>query len=313
MPSAAFKISNIPTLGFSAFDRVSTEATYAYKISAPKLKKLWLHKFRGERDVPEKYLFIICMNNSGSTLLERVLRDCHNAIGFPAPGGPDEQVNGQRFVTDLMPTPGKIEVRCRRIWSEQASVLTDESRYDWPRIKQRWRREWKKNPKFQTANPRIYLEKSPANVLRAAMLQKHFAPSFFILMQRNPYAVAEGIRRRTNLPLERCIQHWIRCAQQQIENEKILRNARRLSYEQLSGDPAYCREQVVALIPELDDLDLGKEVSVQSIEGKERRRIINYNEPQIARLSREDLAEINRQLDRASEVMAHFCYGYVRE
>jgi hypothetical protein len=97
------------------------------------------------------------MNNSGSTLLERVLRDCRNAIGFPAPGGPDEQVNGQRFVTDLMPTPGKIEVRCRRIWSEQAAVLTDESRYDWPKVKQRWRRELITHPKFHATNQRVYL------------------------------------------------------------------------------------------------------------------------------------------------------------
>src|SRR3954449_6357229 len=79
-------------------------------------------------EVPENYLFIICMNNSGSTLLERVLRDCRNVVGFPTPGGPDDQVNGQRFVTDLMPTPGKLEVRCRRIWSEQSQVLADESR-----------------------------------------------------------------------------------------------------------------------------------------------------------------------------------------
>ena len=276
------------------------------------LKEAWSRALGSDRDVAEKYLFIICMNNSGSTLLERVLRDCRNAIGFPAPGGPDEQVNGQRFVTDLMPTPGKIEVRCRRIWSEQAAVLTDESRYDWPKVKQRWRREWRKNPKFHAANPRVYLEKSPANVLRAAMLQKHFAPSFFILMQRNPYAVVEGIRRRTKISLERCVRHWIRCAQQQIENEKILRNARRLSYEQLSENPAYCREQVMALIPALADLDLGKEVSVQSIEGKERRPITNYNEQQIARLSREDLAEINQHLDSVPELMAHFGYQYLR-
>src|SRR3954470_15333079 len=106
-------------------------------------------------DVPENYLFIICMNNSGSTLLERVLKDCRNVVGFLAPGGEDEQVNGQRFVTDLMPTPGKIAVRCRRICSEQADVLADESQYDWPRIAQRWRREWKRNPKFWRADPRI--------------------------------------------------------------------------------------------------------------------------------------------------------------
>jgi hypothetical protein len=276
------------------------------------IQRTWLRAGETDSQVPEQYLFIICMNNSGSTLLERVLKDCRNVVGFLAPGGPDQQVNGQRFVTDLMPTPGKIAVRCRRIWSEQASVLADESRYDWPRIRQRWRCEWKRNPKFRTANPRIFMEKSPANVLRAAMLQAHFEKSSFILMQRNPYAVAEGIRRRINLPLDRCIQHWIRCAEQQIRNEETLRSVIRVNYEDLSERPDYCRDMIIQLMPDLDDFDLNKEVSVQSIEGKVRRPIISYNEQQIAQLTATDIDEINRGLDRVPEVMSHFGYSYIR-
>jgi hypothetical protein len=278
---------------------------------ATAISNAWWRRRRSEPGVAEKYLFIICMNNSGSTLLERVLRDCRNVVGFPTPGGPDDQVNGQRFVTDLMPTPGKLEVRCRRIWSEQSHILADESRYDWPAIKRRWQREWKRNPKFVTADPRIFLEKSPANVLRATMLQTHFPGSAFILMQRNPYAVAEGIRRRTNLPLDRCIKHWIRCAEQQIRNERALQPVIRLNYEDLSGRPEFCREQIVKLIPELGDIDLQKEVAVQSIEGKVRRPIINYNEQQIARLTGDDLIAINRELEGVPEVMEHFGYSYV--
>jgi sulfotransferase family protein len=259
--------------------------------------------------VPENYLFIICMNNSGSTLLERVLKDCRNVVGFLAPGGPDQQVNGQRFVTDLMPTPGKLAVRCRRIWSEQEDVLADESRYDWPKIKLRWRREWKRNPKYRTANPRIFLEKSPANVLRATMLQSHFPESSFILMQRNPYAVAEGINRRTKIPLGRCVEHWIRCARQQIRNEAALRSVTRLNYEDLSARPEVCRDRIVGLLPALEDIDLQKEVSVQSIEGKVRRPIINYNQQQIDRLSASDIAEINEYLAAVPESLAHFGYS----
>src|SRR5215212_2291802 len=280
---------------------------------ATAVKNVWSSAEGAKPDVAEKYLFIICMNNSGSTLLERVLKDCRNVVGFLAPGGPDQQVNGQRFVTDLMPTPGKIAVRCRRIWSEQADVLADETHYNWTKIKQRWRREWMRNPKFRTANPRVFLEKSPANVLRAGMLQKYFPNSAFVLMQRNPYAVAEGIRRRTKLPLDRCIRHWIRCARQQMENQRTLSRVIRLNYEDLSERPDYCRAEIVGLVEELDDIDLQKEVSVQSIEGKVRRSIINYNEQQIARLSADDFAEINRELAKVPEIMTHFGYGYLRQ
>jgi hypothetical protein len=260
----------------------------------------------------DKYLFIICMNNSGSTLLERVVSECRNAVGFPAPGGPDQQVNGQGFVPELMPIPGKMTPKCRRIWSEQAATLANELHYQWPRIKRRWYREWAKNPKFGTAQPRVLLEKSPPNIFRAAMLAKHFANSFFILMQRNPYAVAEGIRRRANLSIERCIQHWVRCAQQQVQNERILQRPVKLNYEELSEEPERCRTQIVAFIPELDDLDIRKDVAVHSLDGHIRQPIVNYNEKQIALLSKEDLAAINLHLDEVPELMSHFGYEYIR-
>jgi hypothetical protein len=258
----------------------------------------------------EKFLFIICMNNSGSTLLERLLSACRNVVGLPAPGGPDHQVNGQRFVKDYMPSPSRL--KCRRIWSEQAAILQDETRYQWSLIKRTWRKQWARNPKFQTANPRVLLEKSPPNIYRAFMLQKYFEASFFILMQRNPYAVAEGIRRRTKVSIERCIQHWIRCAQQQMRNKDSLHHATSLNYEELSDRPEFCRRRIIDLIPELDDLDICQEVALHSLEGHVRQPIVNYNQKQIALLSKQDLAEINRDLDQVPEVMEHFGYEYVR-
>jgi hypothetical protein len=260
----------------------------------------------------DKFLFIICMNNSGSTLLERLLTKCRNAIGFlPRGEGPNEQVNGQRFVKDLMPTPDRLRPPCRRVWSEQADVLADESRYDWPKIKEIWREQWSRNLKVETVDPRVFLEKSPPNVYRARMLEKHFPNSSFILMQRNPYAVAEGIRRRANVSIDRCIAHWIRCAEQQMINEKVLGRAITIRYEDLSERPEHCREQIVGLVPEFADLDTAQEISAHTIEGRLRQPIVNYNARQIALLSDEDFVAINSQLKRTPQLMAHFRYAYV--
>jgi Sulfotransferase family len=260
-------------------------------------------------DPAEKFLFIVCMNNSGSTLLERVLSRCQNVVGLPAPGGPDHQVNGQRFVKDYMPSPNRLN--CRRIWSEQADILQDEMRYNWSRIKERWRQEWERNPKFHTASPCVFLEKSPPNIYRASMLQNYFENSFFILMQRNPYAVAEGIRRRAELPIGRCIQHWIRCAQQQMRNERMLHSAIKVNYEELSESPEISRQRIIGLLPELSDLDIRQDVAIHSVDGRVRQAITNYNQKQIALLSRQDLLEINRHLGQVPEVMAHFGYEYL--
>lgn len=257
-------------------------------------------------DREEKYLFIICMNNSGSTLLERVIRSCRNIVTLPA--GPDQQVNGQGFVLNFMPTPGQMQPPCTRIFSEKAAVLENETLYQWHKIIQVWRLEWAKNPKFDTAIPRVFLEKSPANVYRAAMLQKYFPNSFFLLAMRNPYAVAEGVRRRMGYSIQRCIQHWIHCARKQMENERTLGNWRRVSYEQLSEDRDFCRRQILELIPELDDLDMNQEVVVHSVEGNIRRGLVNYNADQIGKLSADDFRTINSYLDQAPDTMGHFGY-----
>jgi len=269
------------------------------------------HRTGRSSDRLEKYLFIICMNNSGSTLLERVLSECQNAVGFPAPGGPDQQVNGQGFVPHFMPMPGKMKPKCRRIWSEQSGVLANELYYQWPKVKHRWHEEWEKNPKFETANPRVFLEKSLPNIFRASMLQRHFPESYFILMQRNPYAVSEGIRRRGKIALDRCIRHWIRCGRQQIQNEQTLSRAISLNYEELSENPEACRQRIVAFMPELHDLDIEKDVEVHSVEGRVRQPIVNYNDKQIALLSQDDLVTINTELKHAPEVMVHFGYDYI--
>jgi hypothetical protein len=157
----------------------------------------------------------------------------------------------------------------------------------------------------------VFLEKSPPNVYRASMLQKHFRSSSFILMQRNPYAVAEGIRRRAQIPIERSIAHWIRCAQQQVENEKNLRRSVTIRYEDLSEDPARTRQRIIDLVPELADLNIREEVSAHTLEGRLRQPIVNYNARQIELLSAEDFVAVNAQLNQVPELMRHFGYEYM--
>src|SRR5207244_12264023 len=75
--------------------------------------------------------------------------------------------------------------------------------------------------------------------------------------------------------IERCIQHWILCSQQQIRNEHMLRRAITLSYEDLSERPDYCVDQVIKLVPELDDLDIRKDVAVHSLDGDRKSTRLN--------------------------------------
>jgi hypothetical protein len=97
-----------------------------------------------------------------------------------------------------------------------------------------------------------------------------------------------------------------------MRNEKTLHRAIKLNYEELSEQPESCRKKIINLIAELDDFDIRKDVAVHSLDGHVRQPIVNYNQKQIALLSKDDLAEINRQLDQVPEVVAHFGYEFIR-
>lgn len=263
-----------------------------------------------KKNEDEKFLFIVCMNNSGSTLLERILGDCENVIGF-VPTKPDKQVNGQQYALDLMPVPAKLKPKTTRVWTESSALLLDESQYDWAKIKVRWRKYWSLNPRFKTANPRIFLEKSTPNVLRAEMLQTHFDDSYFIQMVRNPYAVCEGIHRRMGYSFERCVRHWLECSKRLIYNEGVLQNTILLRYEDLSEDSQECERRVKGLLAGLEDINLRSEVTVHSIEGKKTQGIVNLNDKQIARLTEEQIKEISTLLAGSEDVVNHFGYKII--
>ena len=89
-----------------------------------------------------RYLFVSCMNNSGSTLLVRYLARCANSICM--------EREGQSYVPHAMPGVGRLGVQ--RIWSEAAKIFEDPASYDWFAVKAAWIREWSLDPKSKTAD-----------------------------------------------------------------------------------------------------------------------------------------------------------------
>ena len=171
-----------------------------------------------------------------------------------------------------------------------------------------WTKSWQNNSKYRTANPRLLFEKSPPNLLRASLLEKVFSDSYFIIMVRNPYAVAEGIRRRNKHSLDRCIKHWISASEKQIENIKTLKNQTWFTYEQLCEDLQSIKKQLIEFIPKLDDLDMNRSVKVHSIQGTIESEIKNYNAEQISKLSTDDISLINSYLEKHQDVLHYFGY-----
>ncbi len=267
------------------------------------------------------YLFLLIPNDSGSTWLQNIISLCSNCVSFK-PG-----LDGKGVVVDTIrdgtvyPIAG--DHKATKVFSEKSYLWETPDGWDWEVIKTLWHAAWSENKHYRTASPRVYLEKSPPAVFSSDMYFKQFNNVRFIIMTRNPYAVAEGMRRtmhralapddiagREIYSMERCTKHWIRCAKRQIYNYATYKDiAIEITYEELSNDLETVRQKIVQLIPALHDIDLTTKAVAHSLEGTKARIFTDFNERHIKNLSTEDIDKINSELEQVPKVLEYFGYA----
>lgn len=174
-------------------------------------------------------------------------------------------------------------------------------RVPWNRVRKVWEQHW-------DDDKAIKLEKSPPNLLRAEALQEVFRPSYFLVMMGDPYAFSEGCSRRDNrYDLTDCALLWLKCTRQQFSNLESLDNTHFLTYEALTSDTDTELKRIRNFMPELADVTL-QPPEVQSVLGRNQRRVWNINRLKAARLSAEDVETINDTLRRAESVLTRSGY-----
>ncbi len=251
-------------------------------------------------------LFVLCMNNSGSTLLQRYLSNSPNVVDLPETNGIATSSEGHNIAIDYMPHPRKYEVL--GIWTEKVELLRDSRLYNWPKIKKTWTKAWKSKGPIEG---KILLEKSPPNPIRADFLDREFSNPYFIAMMRNPYAVCEGIRRRLGYSIERCADHWGKVARAQVYNLQHVKNIIYLSYEELCENQEESCKKINNFIPNINiEKFTGTFSGHHSILGKEFIEITNLNNLQIKNLSKSDIESINNILIKYSKEMEFFNYKF---
>ena len=94
-----------------------------------------------------------------------------------------------------------------------------------------------------------FITKSPADTLRARLIQAYFPDAYFIAIVRNGYAVSEGIVRKRKLDSERpqfeglhttideAAEQWFRANIVISSHEKFLRKYKIIKYEDLVENP----------------------------------------------------------------------------
>jgi hypothetical protein len=168
------------------------------------------------------WLFILGVNNSGTTLLARALETHPLIQGLPEEG---------QLLTNALPRPDRYGVV--RIWTQRMDVfrlLEEDDPYPALRAKMAWWRYYRRGGG-------ILLEKSPPNTLRSRWLQHNFRPNKFIAVTRDPYAVCAGIKRREAYDIERAARHWSLANRCLIEDAGYLMSLMWIRYEDFVSEP----------------------------------------------------------------------------
>ena len=249
---------------------------------------------------PKKWLFVLGCYNSGTTLLSEILSQ-HPAISaLPKEGA---------VLTDALPRPETFG--WNRMWSECIDEVRMLPGQGMERIADRIKRQWS----FSLDEADILYEKSIGNAARIPFLDAYFQPAYFVVIVRNGYAVAEGLRRRGNprrygrkefgdrYPIEMCANQWTVSDEIISADSANVQHLMNLTYEDFCADPAKELARITAFL----NIDpLAEEVTNQSWQVREdTSKIRNMNEKSIARLDADDIASIR---DVAGAVLDK--YGY---
>lgn len=228
---------------------------------------------------------------SGSHILTQTLLGSKNSVALPGYEG--LFLAKIPFPSDF-PSPKKglmfttIEHSLRTISDEQ-----------WESNKIYWDSYWDREPEKL-----IKIEKTPLFICSHEKIAEHFNPHKFLVMPRNPIAVAEGIMRnikehtrgKITVTAEEAIEHAVRvvliCDEVLSQNKE---NSIGFTYEDFTDNPAEIVERIKIFIPELSDMEIKEEYDVKL--GKYVMPITNLNDKQISRLEEKDIKMMKEYIE----------------
>jgi hypothetical protein len=256
-----------------------------------------------------RHLFLLAPNNSGSTFLAAALADCARAWSLPREGQHVAGFHG----------PSSRGTGTRLLWAaDPASVAAfrDAAAYDWART----RRAWEFHARAVQEGADTLVIASPPFLLIPDQLAAEFPGAAFLIMVRNPYAVAEGIIRRGPAAgpvapgdsLAAAAARHIVAALAAQEANRVALGARAVffTYEAMCAAPETVTARVAALAPELADLDLAH---ARPVKGRYDEPLRDMNAEQIARLTPGQIADLDAVFAAHRPLLARFGYDRVGE
>jgi len=235
----------------------------------------------------KKYIFIVGCYNSGTTLLDNIIASHDEISNLPTEGV---------ALTGELRDPK--EYGWNRMWymcREKLEISRLNKKPDPVRIKKEWSFWFDPDKEF-------WLEKSIINSLNIDWFEENFDHPYFIWIIRNGYAVAEGIKRRTQkkrkhpdifqngYPIEMCAKQWV--VSNQVIKEKLskVKNSYKITYEELTTNLIDTVKGILEWLPvKSKTIEMPSNFTFH----KQSKMIRNMNFESINRLKKEEIKAIN--------------------
>jgi len=184
-----------------------------------------------KQNIPhKKYIFIIGLHRSGTTMLADFLKSHPDISGFENTGFPKDE--GQ-FLQSVFP-PAKEYGGPGLFGFSKESHLTEFSKLLTPENKEKLHREWNQH---WDLSKKFLLEKSPPSLLKTRFLQEIFPNSYFIYIKRHPIAVSYATQKMSSANIPTLLKHWVVCNNIFMEDSQHLKNLYSITYEELVNSP----------------------------------------------------------------------------
>lgn len=241
----------------------------------------------------QKWCFLVGCNNSGTSLLHKMLHRTGEVVSTEREG---------QYYTAVLERGHRRGYE--RVWTEFLNdIRMDENtEADIPRLVYDWVSSVEQPLKS------VFLDKTTLNAVRMRWLQKAFPNSYFIGLVRNGYSVCEGIIRKGRKDATRAAVHWNLVNRIMMEDSQYIRNFMMVRYEDLVTK----QEDTAKDIANFLGLSEGKLVETldskfnfETLDGKQSQGIKNYDQESIAKLSESQIQVIG---ENAKEMLTYFGY-----
>lgn len=177
-----------------------------------------------------RLVFICGLHRSGTTLLGDVLATSREISGFRETGvyaREGQHIQSVYPIEDVFGGPGRIGFHPDAHLTEDSPLATEENR---ARLFTEWSRYW-------DLKRRILVEKTPANLLKARLLQALYPTASFILITRHPVATVLATQKWSHTGLHALFDHWFVCHELFRADQSRLQRVATVTYEQLTAEP----------------------------------------------------------------------------